>query len=431
MRNLIVGKFGGTSLADLARVEFVNRIIQQSPDMGVVVLSGPGKRFPEDEKVTDQLIDGKIESVVKRFKEIYPEVNNFEGEIYSRKAKCDEKNLDALVSFGEYIQAKSFANKYGYKFVDAIELFLVENGQISEKSFTLIREKLGNEKGIVIVPGFYGVTKEGKIRTFPRGGSDITGAWIAAALNVKEYQNFTDYKICTTDPKLLNGKSPREIECLTFDELRDLSYLGFGIFHPEAVRPLKENSILTHVRATSEFPRTGTYVLTDRFADYSKPITGVAYTGNLVSIDIQKDGLNEMRGVGLNVLKLIHDEGLSYEFFPGAVDDISVVMKLQDKIKKPLEINRIIKEIYSKVGDDSKVKLHSGLSAIAVAGKALEEMEISDVYWRIERAFFDAKIPVGFRSQGSTKRCMIYGVPEVRAKEAIKVIFDEFPYLYA
>ncbi|VVB79576.1 putative aspartokinase [uncultured archaeon] len=440
--SLIVSKYGGSSSTCTEDVKRKKFIAEADPRRKIIVLSAHGKLAGED-KDTDLLIklsrnsDPSLkQKLLDKARFIYTELpraafNEVEQELERRLQTTGESREDAIKSWGEYACAKLTANALGFEFIDPRELFVLTpefgNAKILESSRGLIRKRLETIKGVCVIPGFYGYTEDGLIATLSRGGSDLTGAYVAAALGAEIYENFTDSPVLTTDPKLIS-KNPAVIKQITYKELRDLSYSGFGIFHPEAVLPVKKEGIPIHVRSTTKFPEEGTYVMQNRLCRTDRPVVGIAFKGGYCAIDIQKDGLNEQRGVGRKLLEILDRNKLSYELMPGAIDDISIILQ-QNQMGDQL-LNRVMGEMYGAVGDnDAEVKHRENLGILVVAGKGISQS--GNIESRIHGALERAHVNDQFGSKGSTKRCIICGIYETDGPRAVQALFEEFPYLFA
>lgn len=444
MSDLIVSKYGGSSSTCQVDIEKKRFIAEADPRRRVMVLSGHGKRPEDTDKDTDTLIKlaNTNDSSIKRYliekaRRIYPEVDartfrEVEDSLEQKLKTEGPGRVDAVASWGEFACAKLTAKTLGYEFVDPRELFIFGGefgkGKISEESRDLIKRRLGKLEGVAVVPGWYGYTLRGEVITLPRGESDTSGAYIAAALGAEIYENFTDSPVLTTDPKLILPNKPAVIKQITYKELRDLSYSGFGIFHPEAVLPVKKAGIPIHVRSTKRFPEEGTYVMKERKCSLNQPVVGIAFKGGYCAIDIQRDGLNEQVGVGMRLLEILDRNKLSYELMPGAIDDISIILQ-QNQMDDQL-LNKVMGEMYGAVGDgDAEIKHRENLGILVVAGKGISQS--GNIESRIHGALERAHVNDQFGSKGSTKRCIICGVYETDGPRAVQALFEEFPYLFA
>ncbi len=475
---VIVSKFGGSSSVCYEDVERIKRIADDNPLRKIIVVSAPGVRNNpsaqdntpklKKEKVTDLLIklarsttssygsnaepsfelgaDSSeiFDEIMGRYKQLSKEGNvDYLSPILEDRLKNSGMGAvheDSLKAFGEEGYARLFARETDAVFVDPKELFLVTNeygnAKILPESEKMIRKKFSdfikNGSGkpgdfdfsscpLFVVPGFYGYTAKGNRATFSRGGSDLTGAYIAAALGAEAYENFTDIEgIFSANPNIV--KNPSKIDEMTFNEMRDLAYSGFSVFHEEAVRPVKERRIPVHVRSTFQYPLEGTYIVSERISDSDRPILGIAYQSGFCSFDIQKFGLNEMIGVGMNLLQVFEKRKIPIEHNPSGIDDLSFVLK--KKYIGRNQIGGIINDLYSVLGDDASIAFQEHLGTVVVAGKGLKGSK--GISGRIQIALADADVNIKFISQGPLERCIIYGITESDHGRAVNAIYDNF-----
>ena len=436
MSEIIVCKFGGSSIKKYEDVKRIKKIMEDDPRRKIIVVSAPGKIEKNDKKVTDLLIslaetreDGKGQSVMNRYQQVCPQRNiNFLQDILKKNLGTNltgEAYLDSVKALGEEMCARLLAEELNAEYVDPAELFIVSSdfgdAKILPESEDIIRKRLSG-KLPYIVPGFYGYTKDGLIATFSRGGSDLTGAYIAASLKAKVYENFTDQiGVLSADPKIV--ENPKKIEEITFKEIRDLAYSGFGVFHQAAMHPVAKRRVPIHIRSTFEYPAVGTFVVSDRITDYERPIIGVAYRNGFCAFNVEKEGLNELVGVGRDILSVFADKGMSYEFTPVGIDDFSVVIN-QEQLKGENTIDTVIDNISSKIGEDSSVEFQDNLGILVVAGKGLKGHK--GISAKIELALADSGVNIMFKSQGAKERCIIWGVDSRDGKKAVNAIYDGF-----
>jgi aspartate kinase len=433
---LIVSKYGGTSILYLEHVEQIRRITNDDPRRKVIILSAPGKLTPDDLKVTDMLIElvkskdpALLNVILSRYHKIYPfRLNQFRRRLTKRlNQHLEEKAyLDSIKAEGEEENARLLAKALGAEYVDPRELFVVTpdfgNARILPESDSKIRRRLGNLDHVVVIPGFYGYTKDKFIATFSRGGSDLTGSYIAKSLDAIVYENFTDRDgVFAADPKLV--ENPKKISELTFEEQRDLSYSGFDIFHAEAVEPVAEKGIPVHVRNAATYPAIGTYIVSDRLSDPKKPMVGVAYKNGFCSVDIAMYGLNEMLGIGWRVLKIFADEKVSIEYPISSIDDISIVFQ-QDQLKSQDSLGNIMRNLKDMLGTKARVEFKDNLGALVVAGKGLKGTV--GVSADIQLTLAATGINLEFITQGSQQRCIVYGVKFSDGKKAVNAIYDKY-----
>ena len=433
MTGIIVSKYGGSSITSKKDIERIGEITADDPKRKIIVVSAPGKRHEKDTKVTDLLIELAItknqnifSEILERYRELNPEREQKElSDLLNQRINQqlpEEAYLDSIKAFGEEACAKLVAQTLNAEYIDPKETILVSNdfgnAKILRKSEQKIK-KLAEKRGILVTPGFYGFTKQGQAATFSRGGSDLTGAYIAASLNAEIYENFTDRDgILAADPSIVKG--PAKMLEITYKEIRDLAYSGFKIFHPEAMEPVGIKKIPVHVRNTSKYPAEGTYIVHDRISNPERPIIGVAYQDGFCSFDIERFGLNEELGIARKVLHTFEKEGASIEFMPSAIDDISVILK-QNQLKNP---GSIINRLYALMGKRSTVNFQENLGCLVVAGKGLRGRR--GISAEIQMALAEAGVNIKFISQASQEQCIVYGVNSSDGTKSVNVIYDRY-----
>ena len=436
-------------------IEKIKNIVKNDPHREIVVVSELGKRQADDTKGTDMLIElaktkdyGLIDRIVDFHRGVFPWISQerIRGPLLSRVSQNleDRAYLDAVKAWGEETVARITAEEMNAMYIDPREIFLVTddfgNAKILPESENMIRKRLGSLNGVVVVPGFYGYTKDGLIATFSRGGSDLTGAYIAAALEARVYENFTvpvtgrkeDTHIngvCAADPKIVNN--PMKIEEITYSELRDLSYSGFDIMHSEALKPVAAKNIRMHVRNTLTYPHRGTFIVGDRVSNPKMPIVGIAYQDGFCAFSISKIGLDDETGIDEKILGafVLKDESgkerrIPVNFTPGAVDDISVVMREKHPLVRAGWVDEIKTNLYKVVGDDGLVDFIENLGCLVVAGKGLREA--LGIAAGIQSTLDRARIDTVFTSIGAQKRCFVYGVNPLDGNKAVNALYDEF-----
>lgn len=321
--------------------------------------------------------------------------------------------------------ARLLADELNAEYVDPAELLRVSpdfgDAKIMPESENMIRNRLSGNR-TYIVPGFYGYTKDGLIATFSRGGSDLTGAYMAASLKARVYENFTDQiGVLSADPKIV--ENPKKIEEITFKEIRDLAYSGFGVFHQAAMHPVAKRRVPVHIRSTFEYPAVGTFVVSDRISNNEKPIIGVAYRNGFCAFNIEKEGLNEMIGISRDILSVFADRGISYEFTPMGIDDFSVIIR-QEQLKGNNTIDSVADDIFSRIREDSSVEFQDNLGILVVAGKGLRGHK--GISAKIELALADSGVNILFKSQGAKERCIIWGIDNRDGRTAVNAVYDKF-----
>lgn len=433
MSKIIVSKYGGSSITCFNDLERIKKITLDDKRRKVIIVSAPGRRKNDDTKVTDLLIKlakTKDKNIVNKIIKRYEEISNNEKISILKKILEEKLNsnlnfnayLDSLKAFGEEACAMLLAWHLEAEYVDPKDLFLVSedfgNARILPESEKMIKKRLSKNK-IYVIPGFYGYTKNKDIATFSRGGSDLTGAYIAASLHTLFYENFTDQDgVLSADPNLI--KNPEKIKELTFKEMRDLSYSGFKILHQESLAHVEKKNISVHIRNTFNYPSKGTFIVNDRVIDKNKPIIGVAYQDGFCSFNIEKFGLNEELGIARKILQIFEDNKISIEFIPTLIDDFSVILKY-NQIKN---IDKIINELYLVLGTNAHVNLEKNLSCLVVAGKGLKGR--IGITTEIQKAISDKGINIRFISFGAQERCIIYGVNSNDGIKAVNAVYEKY-----
>ncbi|MBQ7063629.1 MAG: aspartate kinase [Firmicutes bacterium] len=432
-----VVKFGGSSLADAGQFRKVAQIVKEDPSRAYVVPSAPGKRCKTDTKVTDLLIQchntahfgDDWRPILGRIKERYEEIRHDLGlnarledeftviEEHLRKG-C---SLDYMASRGEYLNGILLAEYLGYEFVDAAEVVLFgEDGKYdAADAVRKMRERLGDRKRVVI-PGFYGAKPDGSIKTFSRGGSDITGAIVAQAVNADLYENWTDvsgFLMC--DPNIV--EDPRPIRVITYRELRELSYMGASVLHSESIFPVKDAGIPINIRNTNEPEAPGTMIVAHAPADPEGDIiTGIAGRKGFVVIRIEKDMMNQEVGFGLKVLKVLKDFNISFEHLPSGIDTMCVVLNSKEVAGRE---NDLLSALTQAVCPDYIV-MDRGLALIAVVGRGMRSQ--TGTASRVFSAVAEGGVNISMIDQGSSELNIILGIREEDFEKTIRNIYHAF-----
>ena len=432
-----VVKFGGSSLADAEHFRQVAAIIKADPARRYVVPSAPGKRFKDDIKVTDMLygcyekirnhesIDELYEQIKARYNGIIEELGlNFDisGELeYVKNAMLHSAGRDYAASRGEYLNGLILSKYLGYSFIDAENvIFFKENGAFDEeKTNKVLAEELTQYERAVI-PGFYGVMPNGTIKTFSRGGSDITGSIVARAAEADLYENWTDVSgFMMADPRIIDD--PCAIETITYRELRELSYMGATVLHEDAIFPVRYAKIPINIRNTNAPRDAGTMIVAETSDfDTEKVITGVAGKKGFSVITIEKDMMNSEVGFGRKVLEVLEDNDISFEHLPSGIDNMSIVVSTAC-IKGRRD--KLVSSIRRAVRPDS-VTVEDGLALIAVVGRAM--VKAKGTAARAFDAISNAGVNIRMIDQGSSEISIIVGVEEHDFDKALKAIYDEF-----
>lgn len=434
--NIKVVKFGGSSLADAVQFKKVKDIIEAEPARRFVVPSAPGKRFSSDIKVTDMLyecyntavsegnIDEIFDKVCKRYNTIISDLGlDYDlTEEYNRikRTILHNSGRDYAASRGEYLNGKILAKYLGYDFIDpALYVRFLDNGSFdAETTNNLLTAELKKHKNGVI-PGFYGSMPNGTIRTFSRGGSDITGSIIARAVNADIYENWTDVSgVLMADPRIIEGAKP--INTITYRELRELSYMGFSVLHEDAIFPVRFVGIPINIRNTNRPEDPGTMIVssTDQY-DTENIITGIAGKKGFCVINIEKAMMNAEKGFGRKVLEAIERENMSFEHLPSGIDTMSVIISKSEITNRENLLNRICRAV-----EPDAISIEDGLALIAVVGRGMVKSKGTAV--RVFKAVAAAGINIKMIDQGSSELNIIIGVDEKDFESAMKAIYKEF-----
>ena len=432
-----VVKFGGSSLADAEHFRQVASIIKADPARRYVVPSAPGKRYKDDTKVTDMLyacyekirnhesIDELYEQIKDRYNGIITDLGmdfDISGELdYVKNAMMHRSGRDFAASRGEYLNGLILSKFLGYSFIDAENvIFFKENGSFDEeKTNRVLAEELMQHKNAVI-PGFYGVMPNGTIKTFSRGGSDITGSIVARAAQADLYENWTDVSgFMMADPRIIDD--PCAIQTITYRELRELSYMGATVLHEDAIFPVRYAGIPINIRNTNEPTAQGTMIVAET-PDYDtdRVITGIAGKKGFSVITIEKVMMNSEIGFGRKVLEVLEENEISFEHLPSGVDNMSIVVAttcLDGRREKVLgAINRMVRPDHISIED--------GLALVAVVGRAM--VKAKGTAARVFDSISNADVNIRLIDQGSSEISIIVGVEEKDFNTALAAIYREF-----
>ena len=434
-----VVKFGGSSLASAEQFKKTGAIVKADPDRKYVVPSAPGKRFSKDKKVTDMLYacfekatgkNGK-EKMQADFEEIkgrYQEIIDGLGLKISLEEdfKTIEHNFlngadkDYAASRGEFLNGKLMAEYLGYEFIDSAEVIkFKESGEFdSELTNDILKERLAKTERAVI-PGFYGSYPDGKVKTFSRGGSDITGSIVARASKAIVYENWTDVLGClVADPRIIDNPVP--IEIVTYRELRELAYMGASVLHEEAIFPVRREGIPINIRNTNAPEDPGTWIVESTCQKSKYTITGIAGKKGFCSVNIDKDLMNSEIGFGRKVLQAFEDQGISFEHMPSGIDTMTIFVHQDEFMNKE---QQVVSEIH-RLADPDTIEIESDLALIAVVGRGMKSTR--GTAGRIFSALAHANVNVKMIDQGSSELNIIIGVANEDFETAIKAIYDIF-----
>lgn len=439
MGNKVV-KFGGSSLADANQFRKVAEIIKSDEKRKFVVPSAPGKRFSDDIKITDMLykccelagsgmdFSEDFQIIKDRYNGIISELgidmsleDEFESIVKELKARPAK---DFAASRGEYLNGKVLASYLGFNFVDAADVIVFDTKGmlLLDDTIKAVRKTLKNLNNAVI-PGFYGRTTEGYIKTFSRGGSDVTGSIIANAVRADIYENWTDVSgFLVADPRIVDN--PDVIEVITYRELRELAYMGASVLHEDAIFPVRSAGIPINIRNTNRPADAGTMIVSDDF-DFSREslshtITGIAGRKGFSTINIEKAMMNSEKGFGMKVLKVLYENGVSFEHMPSGIDTMSITV---DSAELNPVREKVIAEIRKEVAPDH-VEIEDGIALLAIVGRRMKNTR--GTVARIFASMAHARINVKMIDQGSSELNVIIGVSEHDLAEAIRRIYDMF-----
>ncbi len=431
-----VVKFGGSSLASAAQFSKVGKIIRSDEERKFVVPSAPGKRNEKDVKITDMLYDcyrlaeaeEDFSAALKKVRERFDSIINglhlslsLEDEFRTiRKNFMIKAGIDYAASRGEYLNGIVMANYLGYEFVDPADVIRFdEKGDfLPKETDSLLKKRLhGVERAVI--PGFYGATQKGAIKTFSRGGSDITGSIVARAVCATCYENWTDVSgFLVADPHIISN--PQPIKIITYRELRELSYMGASVLHEEAVFPVRQAGIPINIRNTNAPEDEGTWIVESTCHHSAYTITGIAGKKGFVAVNVEKDRMNSEVGFGRKVLSAFEQYGISFEHMPSGIDTMTVFVHEPEFEKKE---QQVISAIHRLARPDT-VDLETDLALIAVVGRGMRSNR--GTAGRIFSALAHSNINVKMIDQGSSELNIIIGVNNEDFEDAIKAIYDIF-----
>jgi aspartate kinase len=441
-----VAKFGGSSVADAGQILKVVDIVKRDPQRRLVVVSAPGKRYPDDIKVTDLLIalaqsvlDGsdyqrELTAVVDRYAEIQKDldldvaiVDAIRSDLQQRIDRRSEHGpqfMDTMKAAGEDNNAKIIARVFvkqgipaAYADPRSAGMLLTDdfgNAQVLPESYTRLAA-LRDRSEILIFPGFFGYTEQGDVATFPRGGSDITGAIVAAAVKAEVYENFTDVdSVFAMDPRIV-ADAP-SIDLLTYREMRELAYAGFGVFHDEAIVPAVQAEIPICIKNTNQPDAPGTLIVPHRKYEQAE-VTGIASAAGFSALYLSKYMMNRELGFGRRLLQILEEEGLSFEHAPSGIDNMSVIIRNENLT--PAREARVVERIEAELAPDD-ITLEHDLALIMMVGEGMRYAV--GIAARACTALADAGVNLEMINQGSSEISIMFGVKEVDRKQAVQAL---------
>lgn len=429
-----VSKFGGTSLACAGQIEKVLSIVRSDSERRYIVVSAPGKRYAHDQKITDLfyewhrhfelgLSSNEIEQIIYvRYKEIVYDLRiNFDldHELAEISRKIEEgASADYAASRGEYLNGRIIAVALGYEFVDPKSCIYFDELGRYYKADELLQSVLHGKRAVI--PGFYGSVLGGPIKTFPRGGSDITGAIVSRAMRASLYENWTDVSgLLMADPRVV--KNPRKIETVTYRELRELSYMGASVFHEEAMFPVQEAGITTNILNTNEPSDQGTYVVAKGSRrSNTHAIVGIAGRKDFTVITIEKMMMNQQVGFVRRILAVLEANGVSFEHMPSGIDTLSIII---DDKQLDGKLEGIVREIRDACLPDT-IETYPNMAMIATVGRSMAYTP--GIAAKLFSAVADAGINIRMINQGSSEINIIIGVENDYYEDAVRAIYGAF-----
>ena len=429
-------KIGGSSLASAEQFKKVKNIILSEEERRFVVPSAPGKRFSDDIKVTDLLYrchgEAKVgmdfthtlDTIKSRYEEIIRGLDldlSLDDEIAVIAENLKKgTSIDYIASRGEYLNGIVLAKCLGYEFIDSAEVILFdENGKfLSEETNEKLSARLSTMDNAVL-PGFYGSMPNGEVKTFSRGGSDVTGAILARAIRADVYENWTDVSgFLAADPRIV--ENPEVIEVITYKELRELSYMGAGVLHESVIFPVRKEGIPVNIRNTNAPEDKGTMIVESTCHVPGHTITGIAGKKGFASVNIDKDKMNSEVGFGRKVLEVFENNGISFEHMPSGIDTMTVFVNMEQFIPKE---QLVLSQLHQAVHPDS-IELEADLALIAVVGRGMKNS--TGCASKIFKALAEANVNIKMIDQGSSEMNIIVGVRNSDFNNAIKAIYKAF-----
>lgn len=438
-----VVKFGGSSLASAEQFKKVGAIIKSDESRVYVVPSAPGKRFSDDTKVTDMLLHvyetaktgndftEEVKAIKARYDEIitgleikdfsldkdFEEITKQLEDLTNPDPMC---TLDYVASRGEFLNGKIMAAYLGFEFIDAAEVifFNAEGNLNSYKTEKVLGERLAKTQHAV-VPGFYGLGKDGKVKTFSRGGSDVTGSIVAQASRADVYENWTDVSgFLVADPRIV--PDPKPIKYITYRELRELSYMGASVLHEDAIFPVRHCGIPINIRNTNAPEDAGTWIVESTCQKQDYVVTGIAGKKDFCTIFITKAMMNSEIGFGRKVLQAFEENNISFEHMPSGIDTMTIVVHADEFIDKEQSVVSAI----HRLAEPDSVEIESGLALIAVVGRGMKSA--SGTAGKLFTALANKGINIKMIDQGSSELNIIIGVENRDFETAIKAIYSTF-----
>lgn len=431
-----VVKFGGSSLASAEQFKKVGNIIRADESRVYVVPSAPGKRNSADTKVTDMLlhayetaskgedITGEMAAIKARYDEIITGLGldlslDRDFEEITEKLTA-EPLMDYAASRGEFLNGKIMAAYLGITFIDAAEvIFFNAEGNLNDyKTYKTLGQRL-KENERAVIPGFYGMGKDGNVKTFSRGGSDVTGSIVAKACRADVYENWTDVSgFLVADPRIV--PNPKAIKYITYRELRELSYMGASVLHEDAIFPVRHCGIPINIRNTNAPEDNGTWIVESTCQKQDYVVTGIAGKKDFCTIFISKAMMNSEIGFGRKVLQAFEENDISFEHMPSGIDTMTIVVHADEFIHKEQSVVSAI----HRLAEPDSVEIESGLALVAVVGRGMKSA--SGTAGKLFTALAKEGINIRMIDQGSSELNIIIGVDNKDFETAIKAIYNTF-----
>ncbi|MFD1360651.1 aspartate kinase [Lentibacillus salinarum] len=444
-----VAKFGGSSVANSEQIKKVGSIIADDTERKFVVVSAPGKRFDADTKITDLLITlsdlatqnkhytGIVEEVIARFSEIIHELDipetiltdiNQSIQTVLNGESSEQMKIDGLKSIGEDSCAKIVSeylktiglNAHYLNPKDAGIIVSDEpgNAQVLPESYDALYE-MRKRDGIIVIPGFFGFTMDERLMTFSRGGSDITGSIVAAGVQADLYENFTDVdSVYVVDPRII--PNPEKVTKLTYKEMRELSYSGFGVFHDEALMPAFQAEIPVCIKNTNNPGSPGTMIVSEKDPQ-SRCVVGIASDTGFSNLYVSKYLMNRELGFGRRLLQILEDESISFEHAPSGIDNMSVIIR-DNQLTAEKELN-VINRIKQELNPET-ISIDYGFAMVMVVGEGM--MSAVGIAEKSTAAFAEANISIEMINQGSSEVSVMFGIRKDKLDLAIKSLYNKF-----
>jgi len=433
---VIVAKFGGSSLCDSEQFKKVKDIVMSDDRRRYVVPSAPGKRSKGDYKITDLLylchehvvkslpFDELFKLIQERYSILCSELKlsiDILKHLWELKKKIiDGASVEYVASRGEYLNGLILAEYLGYEFIDATEVIVFKkSGRLDEKATYAAVNSILSKVEKAVIPGFYGASPDGKIRTFSRGGSDITGAIIAKGVGAIVYENWTDVSgFLMADPNIVSN--PKHIEEVTYKELRELSYMGANVFHEEAIFPVKNHGIPINIRNTNNPCDKGTTILNDKLEVKAGNITGIAGKKDFTVIAIEKTLMNRDKGYCRRILSILENNNVAFEHIPSGIDSISLVI---DDAELDNKLDIILEEIENQCRPDSLIT-YPNMALLAVVGEGM--IRTKGISAKLFSALSEHDINIRMINQGSSELSIFVGVENEDFENAIRAVYKAF-----